>query len=212
MSFKSRGLDSFTQGELSRLTILGKPRAPQLAHAGYSKCIEHFIYATATKKKISTSTDHVPIPDDYTPKFPLPLPKVIFKFARKPTNDQFAKIETALKGEGMEKVTLGKGEPCYTLSTPSFQTLNTRLPKVALAQCGVIESHAQMNSVKVACRIFQWIDLFWQRTHTTISLMTSSVMQLRSYRGFPVSMTSGLTQCTFAPLTTRNSKLSSTPR
>lgn len=154
-----------TMGKVSDIICFGKPDRTQLAYSGYKDNIEAFLHATAVKKKTSVSAGHFPIPADYHPTVPLPLPRTIFKLAKKPNADFLKRMKEGLEKFGLEEVYVGKGDPSFILSTPGYSSLSTTIASISLPRGPVVESTCQLESAILNLRVYQCVDLFL-RTNT----------------------------------------------
>lgn len=159
-AFRNRNLPGLTIAKLSSIGVLSKPRETQIAYDGYVRNIEAFVYATIVKKKVLVNAPHFPIPKDYVPTVPIPLPRVIFRLATKPTPTQVEKMKNKLSNEGIEVVQLGKGDACYTLTKPSWSTIVNILGKGAMPMCARIDGYAQVESILPILQVYQFIDGF----------------------------------------------------
>lgn len=160
LDFSNRGLTGLTQGRVSDIVLFGKPTAVQLAFSGYKDAIEAFLYATAVGKKTLVSAGHFPIPTDYAPTVPLPLPQTIFRLAKAANPEQLKKLKEALESAGIKEVSVGKGLPSFTVTTPSFKHLSSSLPTICSPTAATVEGHAQLGGSTASLRIYQCIDLF----------------------------------------------------
>jgi hypothetical protein len=163
--FEQKGLSGMTQGRLSDIVLLAKPHCNQVAFSGYKDNIEAFLCATARKMKVSISAGHFPIPLDYNPTVPLPLPRIVFKLAKKGTPAGVEKMEKALEKYGLAKRFVGKGDPCYTIDRPDVNFIRNTLPAISLPRGPTIEGYAQADAAVSSLRVYQCIDLFL-RTNT----------------------------------------------
>jgi hypothetical protein len=175
------------------VVIVGKADEHQLAYAGYKDNVESFLYATAMKAKVSISVGHVPVPTDFEPQVPLPMPKIVFKVAGKTTAETLARMKSGLEKFGLAEKYTGKGAPSYTLSGPTFNFIRDTLPKLALPVAASAEKYAQPVAATTALRLYQCVDLFLAtntysykpgggETETisyTDSVGTSSMMEVR---------------------------------
>jgi len=152
-------------GRISDIICFGKADSNQIAYSGYKDNIEAFLFATAMKQKISIATGHFPIPKDYVPTVPLPLPRTLFQLSKKPTKEFVEKMKGALEGAGITEVFVGKGNPSFVLTTPEFATLTGTIISVSNPRGPVIEGTAQLEAAIYSLRILQCIDLFL-RTNT----------------------------------------------
>jgi hypothetical protein len=159
-AFASRGLTSYTQSQVSKVPLLGKPTQNQLAFSGYKDNIEAFLYATSIKKKVLVSAGHFPIPEDYRPSIPLPLPATVFKLARKPNAEQLKRLKDGLDKFGLGEVQLGKGDPSFTITAPTYKHLANTLPPLCQPRTGNVTGYSQLDSATTFLRVYQCIDLF----------------------------------------------------
>lgn len=159
--FTNRGLLQLTVGRLSQLQIVGKPIEQQFAYGGYKSCIEHFVAATAYKRKILTSSESLPLPEDYTPKCPLKLPSLIVRTGKAIKKPMVDKLFEKLQPEGMAVVQAG-GEPgtCFEILEPSWVTVFGIGPAAFNRQCARLDSRAQFGDLLLFKPIYQFIDLF----------------------------------------------------
>jgi hypothetical protein len=159
-AFRNRNLPGLTIGKLSSIGVLAKPFENQLAYDGYIRNIEAFVYATIVKKKVTVNANHFPIPRDYIPTVPIPIPQTIFRLATKATPAQIEKMKAKFAGEDLESVQLGKGDMCYTITKPSFSTVMNILPRVAMPECARIDNYAQVKAVRCVLQLYQFVDGF----------------------------------------------------
>jgi hypothetical protein len=161
MAFSNRGIQNLTQDRMSNISLHSRPDKHQLAYDGYKANIEAFLGATADKVKKSTINTAYPLP--LIPEFaciPLPLPKVVFRLARKPTPAQLKKMEDNLGPHGLEMMALGKGDPVYLLKRPTFDILTRVLPAIATPNSPNVEGYCSPESAFWACKFHVIISLF----------------------------------------------------
>lgn len=158
--FKIKGLSTLTIGKLSQLHVMAKPTVTQFAYGGYRNNIEAFVAATLYKKKTLTNQEAYPLPRDYTPTVPLPLPQVICKFKPALTDAQLRKILEGWSKNGMGEIDVGKGGPAYEILEPSWRIAFTGLPQLALPQCARVDKRAQVEDLLLLRPIYQFIDGF----------------------------------------------------
>jgi hypothetical protein len=140
--------------------MLAKPTSVQVAYGGYKSAIEAFVHATVVKKKTATALEAYPLPEDYIPSVPLPLPQLIVKLGSKITPTQVSKIMNSLKKENINPVDIGKGGPAFEILSPTWHTCFTKLPVVANPQCARIDYHGQVGDLQVLKPVYQFIDGF----------------------------------------------------
>lgn len=157
--FATRDLANYTVARASDVGLLGKPNERQIAYSGYATNIECFLYATATKSKVSVKTDHVPLPVDYTPTFPCFYPRTIFSLAKKPTADALDRMFKKLEKEELVSITLGGG-PAYLINKPSYTTIATILPQVAKPTITYHSGYSQVEGSASIVRVYQCIEAF----------------------------------------------------
>lgn len=164
IAFKERGIP-LTQTRVSDITILGRARSVQLAYSGYKDNIEAFLLATASGKKVTTNGSVYTIPDDYVPTVPLEFPQTILKLAKAPSAANLKLMMDKLEAQGIARVEVGRGEPAFTLSRPTFKSLTQTFPGISHPQTAFIDHHAQLEASMMSCRLYQCVDLFL-RTNT----------------------------------------------
>jgi len=154
-----------TMGRISDVVCFGKADQNQVAFSGYKDNIEAFLHATAVGKKTSISAGHFPIPFDYIPTVPLPLPRTLFKLAKKPSPEFIVKMKEGLERFGITEVFVGKGDPSFVLDHPGYQSLMSNVRAISLPRGPVVEGVSQLESTILSLRLYQCIDLFL-RTNT----------------------------------------------
>jgi hypothetical protein len=112
------------------------------------------------KTKVLTSQPHFPIPPDYIPTVPIPLPRIILQLAKKPSDAFLKSFIEAIEPLGGQKVEVGKGLPTFTIERPSFSAISGSLRGVANHQSPQIEGYAQYASAFSSLQIYQFVDLF----------------------------------------------------
>lgn len=157
--FKLRALNNMTIGRLSSIHILAKPTEPQYAYGGYKSAIEAFVAATIRKQKLLTSAESYPLPADYIPSCPLPLPQIICKLKSHLTTDQVRKIVESWK-EGRISVVEGAHGPTFEIMEPTWKMVFTSLPVLANPQTIRVDKRAQVEEVFLLRPIYQFIDGF----------------------------------------------------
>jgi len=164
MAYSQRGLQNLTQDRMSNIVLHGKPDKHQLAYDGYRANIEAFLFATATKAKVTTSAISYPLPlEPSFPLIPLPLPKVVFRLAKKPTPEQLTRFKAGMAEAGLEEMAVGKGDPVFLLRKPTMKHLTLVLPKLALPIAPNVEGFASVESA------------FWgAKLHVILSLLLAT--------------------------------------
>jgi len=158
-AFANRHLSGMTQGRISDITLHGYAPVRQIAYSGYKDNIEAFLFATAVKTKVSTKMDHYPIPSDYIPTVPLPLPPIVLKFAKSPPPDFLQAVMAQWEKYGAKRVEVGQGTPCIVVEQPDLALLQ-KAPSWFTPRGPSLSQYAQLEGVLEAVRVYQCIDLF----------------------------------------------------
>jgi hypothetical protein len=160
-AFTTRGINTFTQAKLSDLNVTAVPYVEQIAYAGYVQNLEAFLYAKAINARVFCTLQEYPIPDEWVPTVPIPLPPIVLRINTakplKPFQDKLTAILEKLNGE---KVELGKGNPTYIIKNPSYKALRVGLPPISASNVPFVTEHASSTSGFYAAKIIQLIDLF----------------------------------------------------
>jgi hypothetical protein len=156
-AFQSRGLDQYTVGVMSKVTIIGKPTVNQLAYDGYRENIEAFVCATAMKTRVNCMQPSYPVPGDKS-TVPIETPQVWFKPLKSMSNDAELRMIEKNKECGIEKVTMGKGKT-YIAKTPT-KTFLEKIQGSVFDQGNGIEDHSTVKAALDFIKLVEIVDYF----------------------------------------------------